>query len=337
MTHRRRTIIAALAASAMLAATPQFAAAQSVMKLASATINDGQHEWQKLFVAALQKRIGDKVKAEIYPSSQLGAIPRMAEGVSLGTIEAFITPTAFVTNLDPRFQIFDVPGLFRSPEHQRDVIQDAAYRDHLETMFLDKGLRVIGAIYNSPTVILLKKPAPTLEAMKGMKVRTFASPLQVEPMKSIGTIPTPLALSEVIPQLQSGGLDGMLAGMPILTAFKYYDVAKYVTDLNFSYILSVNLVNEAWFKAQPKDVQDAIRAAGREAEQQAFPWVLDNNKKANETWLANKGEILKLAAPEQDTMMKNFVALGTKIVEANPAVKTEFVKLKAVVDAKMPK
>ena len=41
----------------------------------------------------------------------------------------------------------------------------------------------------------------------------------------------PLALTEVIPQLQSGGLDGMLAGMPILTAFKYYDVAKYVTDL----------------------------------------------------------------------------------------------------------
>jgi hypothetical protein len=36
-------------------------------------------------------------------------------------------------------------------------------------------------------------------------------------------------------------------------------------------------------------------------------------------------------------MMKSFVALGTKIVEQNPAVKAEFVKLKAVVDAKMPK
>ena len=336
MSFIRRSLIAAAMATTLIA-SPYQASAQTVMKLASATINDGQHEWQKLFVEALKKRIGDKVKTEIYPASQLGAIPRMAEGVSLGTIEAFITPTAFVTNLDPRFQIFDVPGLFRSPEHQRDVIQDPAYRDHLETMFLDKGLRVIGAIYNSPTVILLKKPGTTLEAMKGMKVRTFASPLQVEPMKSIGVIPTPLALSEVIPQLQSGGLDGMLAGMPILTAFKYYDVAKYVTDLNFSQILSVNLVNENWFKAQPKDVQDAIRAAGREAEQQAFPWVVDNNKKANEAWIANKGEILKLPAQEQETMMKNFVALGTKIVDGNAGVKKEFDVLKKVVDAKMPK
>jgi len=330
-------MIAAAMAAAFVSA-PYAATAQSVMKLASATINDGQHEWQKRFVEALKtKPGGDKIKAEIYPASQLGAIPRMAEGVSLGTIESFITPTAFVTNLDPRFQIFDVPGLFKSPEHQHAVIQDPAYRDHLETMFLDKGLRVIGAIYNSPMVILLKKPGTTLEAMKGMKVRTFASPLQVEPMRSIGVIPTPLALSEVIPQLQSGGLDGMLAGMPILTAFKYYDVAKYVTDLNFSQILSVALVNEGWFKSQPKDVQEAIRAAGREAEKSAFPWVIENNKKSYDAWVANKGEILKLPTQEQETMMKNFVAIGTKIVDGNAGVKKEFVKLKAVVDAKAPK
>ncbi|MBI3436382.1 MAG: TRAP transporter substrate-binding protein [Proteobacteria bacterium] len=337
MTLTRRLLLSAAAATAALGALPRVAAAQSVMKLASATINDGQHEWQKLFAAALKKRVGDKVKAEIYPASQLGAIPRMAEGVSLGTIEAFITPTAFVTTIDPRFQIFDVPGLFRSPQHQYAVIQDSAYRDHLETMFLDRGIRVIGAIFNSPTVILLRKPAATLDAMRGMKVRTFASPLQIEPMKAIGVIPTPLALTEVIPQLQSGGIDGLLAGMPILTAFKFYDVAKYVTDLNFSQILSVNLVNEAWFKAQPKDVQDAIRAAGREAEQEAFPWVLDNNKKANALWLANKGEILSLPPMEQASMMQSFVALGTKIVEQNPVVKAEFVRLKAVVDAKAPK
>lgn len=326
-----------LFAAAIATAFAVLPASAQEMKLASATINDGQHQWQKLFVEGVKARIGDKLKMGIYPASQLGAIPRMAEGVSLGTIESFITPTSFVTNLDPRFQIFEVPGLFRSPQHQYATIQDPAYRDHLETMFLDKGLRVIGAIYNSPTVVLTKKPSAKLEDLKGLKIRTFASPLQVEPMKSIGAIPTPLALSEVIPQLQSGGLDGMLAGMPILTAFKYYDVAKYVTDLEFSYILSVALVNEAWFKSQPKDVQDAIRAAGREAEQKAFPWVLDNNKKANEVWLANKGEILKLPAAEQAKMMQDFVALGTKIVDANPAVKKEFDILKKVVDAKAPK
>ena len=287
------------------------------MKLASATINDVQHEWQKVFAAELEKRAPGKVKTEIYPASQLGAIPRMVEGVLLGTIESFVTPTSFMVPTDPRFTIYDVPGLFVSPEHVVKVIHDPAYRDHFETMFLDRGIRIIGAIYNSPTLVLTKKPAPKLEDLKGMKIRTFASPLQMEPMKSVGAIPVPLALTEVIPQLQSGGLDGMLAGMPILTAFKYYDVAKYVTDLNFAQIISINVVNENWFKAQPKDVQDAIRAAGREAEKQVFAWGVENLKKSNDAWLANKGEILKLAPAEQDAMMASFQAIGAKIVEAN--------------------
>lgn len=98
----RHRIFAAAFAAALTAALPQASAQE--MKLASATINDGQHQWQKLFVEGVKARIGDKLKMGIYPASQLGAIPRMAEGVSLGTIEAFITPTSFVTNLDPRFQ-----------------------------------------------------------------------------------------------------------------------------------------------------------------------------------------------------------------------------------------
>ena len=219
------------AAAFLAAAAPLPSSAQTVMKLANATINDVQHEWQKVFAAELDKRIGNRVKTEIYPASQLGAIPRMVDGVLLGTIESFIKPTSFLEPTDPRFQIYDVPGLFVSPEHVHAVIHDPAYRDRLETMFLDRGIRVIGAIYNSPTVVLTKKPSPTIESLKGLKVRTFASPLQMEPMKAIGTIPVPLALTEVIPQLQSGGIDGVLAGMPILTAFKYYDSAKYVTDL----------------------------------------------------------------------------------------------------------
>ena len=211
--------VLAVVAIAMLTATPS-AAAQPVMKLASATVNDVQHEWQKLFAAEMQKILSGKIKIEIHPASQLGPIPRMVDGVLQGRIESFITPTAFLTSTDARYEVFDVPGLFVSPEHVRAVIHDPSYRDHMETMFLNRGLRTIGAIYNSPTLILTKQPAPALGALKGLKVRTFASPLQTEPMKAIGADPIPLALIDVMPKLQSGELDGMLAGMPVLTAFK---------------------------------------------------------------------------------------------------------------------
>jgi len=323
---------AAVAASSLAPAT-----AEVVMKLASATINDVQHEWQKVFAEELQKRVGDAVKAEIYPASQLGAIPRMVEGVQLGTIESFISPTSFLTQVDPRFQIFDVPGLFPSPHVVGEVIHDPAYRDHMETMFLDRDVRIIGAIYNSPTVVLTKKPAPALSDLEGLKIRTFASPLQMKPMEAVGAIPVPLALSEVIPQLQSGGLDGILAGMPILTAFKYYDVAKSVTDLKFAEIVSVGLVNETWFQSQTPEIQAAIREAGRAAELAVFPWGVENVARSEATWKENGGEIILLPADEQAKMMTEFRQIGEAIVTAEPAVKPEYEKLFAIVEAKSGK
>ncbi|MGQ9368000.1 TRAP transporter substrate-binding protein [Azospirillum sp. ST 5-10] len=322
------------AALAILAGPVKPASAQTVMKLASATINDVQHEWQKLFAEELAKRVGDKVKVEIYPASQLGSIPRMTEGVLLGTIESFISPTSFLTNTDPKFEIFDVPGLFKSPEHVHAVIHDPAYRDHLETMFLDRDLRVIGAIYNSSTLVLTKGDVTTLDGLKGQKIRTFATPLQMEPLKAVGALPVPLALTEVIPQLQTGGIDGVLAGMPILTAFKYYDVAKHVLDLNFAHIVSVDVVNETWFQSQPVEVQEAIRAAGRAAEQRAFSWGVANLTRSADTWTANGGTIAKLPAAEQAAMMEQFARIGLSIINDKPAVKAEYDQLKTLVDAK---
>lgn len=311
--------------------------AQTVMKLSSATVNDVQHEWQKLFAAELEKRVPGKIKTEIYPASQLGAIPRMTEGVLLGTIEAFTTPTSFLVSTDPRFMVFDAPGLFLSAEHVRAVLHDPAYRDHLETLALSRGLRINAALYAAPTVVLTKKPVATLADLKGLKIRTFSSPLQMEPLSSIGANPLPLALSEVMSQLQFGGLDGMLAGVTVLVPFKFFDVAKYVTELNFAPVIAVNVINEKWYQAQPKDVQAAISAAGRVAEAQVFAWNNANITRMNAAWTANKGEFAKLPDAEFSAMMASFKALGTKIIGQTPAAKSELDRLLPLVAAKAPK
>ncbi|MEQ9691615.1 MAG: TRAP transporter substrate-binding protein [Bauldia litoralis] len=323
----------ALSLAALMSPVANSTADAATMKLASATINDVQHEWQKVFAAELDKLVGDAVTVEIYPASQLGPIPRMAEGVLLGTIEGFTTPTSFMTNVDPRFQAFDVPGLFRSPEDVDAAIHDPEYRDHLETMFLDKGLRVIGAIYNSPTVVFTLEPVTTLEAMKGLKIRTFASPMQVKPMELLGATPLPLALSEVVPALQSGGLDGLLVGMPILTAFKFYDIGKNITDLRFAEIVSVTVVNEDWFQAQSEDVQEAIIGAGRAAEESVFPWGVENVERTYGIWADNGGAVHNLSDEEQAKMEAEFADLAAQLVAADPAVQEEYDRLKALVDA----
>ncbi len=66
-----------------------------VMKLGTATINESQHEWCKRFVAMVEKDSGGRIKGEIYPASQLGAIPRQIEGVQFGAIQGYVGPPEF--------------------------------------------------------------------------------------------------------------------------------------------------------------------------------------------------------------------------------------------------
>jgi TRAP-type C4-dicarboxylate transport system substrate-binding protein len=312
-------------------ALSQMAFAQAVMKMASATINDVQHEWLKRFDAAMKPQAG-KLKIEIYPASQLGQIPRMVEGVAVGTIESFVTPTSFLVSVEPRYQIFDAIGVFQSPEHLNRVLLDEAFRKRALSIGDDKGLKGIGIFFNSPIIVLSRRPIQSLADFKGKKIRVFGTPLQIEPMKTLGASPVPMAFGEVIAALQNGTVDGMLAGMPVLTPMKFYDVAKAVTEIHPSIVTSIQVVNKKWFDALPGDVQAAMLEAGARTDREAFSFASALIERANKDWMANGGQLLKLPAPEQARMMADLKSLGTQLLSTNPQVKTEYDELLRVAE-----
>jgi len=96
----RSALLASWAFGAALAAVVPVQAQTHTMKMASATINDVQHEWLRRFEAEIKPKVGERLKIEIYPASQLGAIPRMVEGVVLGSIESFVTPPSFLVGVE---------------------------------------------------------------------------------------------------------------------------------------------------------------------------------------------------------------------------------------------
>ena len=84
-----RSAVAAAALVLSLVMTLGAAQAQDktyTMKITLATINDQIHAFVKNYAAALEKDSGGRIKTEIYPASQLGAIPRQTEGVQFGAI-----------------------------------------------------------------------------------------------------------------------------------------------------------------------------------------------------------------------------------------------------------
>jgi len=227
-------------------------------KCATATVNDIHHEWCKRFTARLEKRTDGRMKGQVFPAGQLGPIPRLIEGVQLGTIEAFMTPPEFFVGIDPRFQVLSAPFLFADMDHAYRVITDKEVREKFLALAEDKGLKGVNLALVTPSSFVARNPIRTPDDLRGKKVRVLATPMETGMIAALGGTGVPMPWGEVLPALQQGAVDAVQAGVTVFVPFKYYDVAKYHTNTNHYLVTGFGTVSKRWYDGLPADLQRAV-------------------------------------------------------------------------------
>ena len=318
----------ALLAGVMVAASAN--AQHFVMKLSSPTINDVVHEWMKAFKAGAEARAGGRLKVEIYPANQLGQIPRTVEGVALGTIELTAPAVGFLVGLEPRFLVFDAPGLFDDVRHAEKVLTDAEIRKRLATFGMAKGVEPLFMFINGPLMLLSHKPVRALGDFKGQKIRVPGpAPLHVEPFRMLGTSPVSMPLGEALPAMQNRTIDGSIAAASVFTAFKYYDVAKGLTRLPKSFLVGAGLVNRAFMKSLGAELEGIVREEARKAEAVFSTWGVDEVDRIRQNWEKNGGESINLSPADAQRYLDEVGAVAGPLLAKNPQVKEDYEALQA--------
>lgn len=315
--------LAAALALGALAAGAQ--AQQFTMKLSTPTNNDVTVEWMKAFKAGVEARAGGRIKVEIYPASQLGPIPRTVEGVALGTIELTAPAVGFMIGLEPRFQVFDAPGLFDSVAHAQKVLTDPQIKQRLATFGEAKDVEPLFTFVNGPLMLLSHKPIRSLADFKGQKIRVpGAAPLQVEPFKQLGASPVSMPLGEVLPAMQNRAIDGLIAGFVIYVAFKYYDVAKGLTQLPGSFLVAAGLVNRKFMKSLGPELETIVRDEARKAEDLFATRGVEDLKRIQGVWEKNGGETITLAPAEARRYIEQTTSVLPPILAKDPQLKADY-------------
>ena len=323
-----RSLAAALAACALSVGSA--AAQQFTMKLSSPTINDVQHEWMKAFKAGVESRAGGRIKVEIYPANQLGQIPRTVEGVALGTIELTAPAVGFLIGLEPRFEVFDAPGLFDDVRHGQAVLNDPDIRRRVATFGAAKGVEPLYMFLNGPLMLLSHKPVRSLADFKGQKIRVPGpAPLHIEPFRKLGASPVSMPLGEALPAMQNRTIDGSIASFSVFTAFKYYDVAKGLTRLPKSFLVAAGLVNRNFMKSLGPELEKIVREEARKAESVFSTWGVDEVGRIQKNWEANGGEVINFSPAEADQYVKEVTAAIAPILAKNPQHKEDYEALLA--------
>ena len=301
-----------------------------VMKISAPTVHDVPDTFGAMFGAAVEKDFGGRIKAEVYPASQLGSIPRQIEGTQFGSIQCSVIPPEFFVGVDERFEVMAAPGLVDSMAHGQRVAADPAVIKLMLSLGANKGLHGVALMMAEPSDVISKTPIRRLADFKGKKLRTFASKFQSEAWNRLGVAPIAMTLGDVLPAFQQGTIDGAVAGVGPFVHLHFIDVSKYITMIGQPAIFLVAEVNKKWYDSLPPDLQKIIDKDAAEQSIAIRSVATDLHNKSEAAWLAAGGEQINLPPDEQAAMMKTLSSVGADVSKTDPELAAAY---KIVADA----
>ena len=312
--------LAVAAALIWVAPTAPASAAEVVMKFGTATMNEGQHQFLKFYKEEVEKASGGRIEVQIYPNSQLGPIPREIEGVQLGTIQGYIGPVDFFVGVDPRFGVFSAPMVFRDEANAAATVADPAVQKAMFGLVAPKRMVGIATLGLGASDYGAKKPILRLADFTGKKLRINGTELERQKMAKLGATGIGMPLSEVVPALDQGTIDGTISGISVFVACKMNDLLKTLTVTNDTFINSIAVVSKPWLDKLPPDLQKIVLDSGAAVQGKTQAWEFDFSKKLVGDWTALGGSVHTLPADDLAKLKTLLGPVADDVTKNQPAV-----------------
>ena len=264
------------------------------------------NEWKRL----IEEKSKGTMKAETYPSSQLGSkndlIDQMIAGDSVITLAdgAFYADRGVVD-----MGITFGPYLFENWDEAWKLTESEWWKE--QTKLLEKkGLKMLAAnwIYGDRHT-LSKKPIRKPEDFSGMKIRVPNNEIQVKGIEVMGATPTPMPLGDTYTALQQGTIDGLENPLPVLYNGKYQEVAKYLTlDAHVKNFTTL-ICGTSFFNSLTPEQQNILLESAKEAGEFNNKLQLKLENELIEKFKAEGVEIIKIDSEAFKEKAKKFYTL----------------------------
>ncbi|MEM6533938.1 MAG: TRAP transporter substrate-binding protein DctP [Myxococcota bacterium] len=259
------------------------------------------------------KRTEKMLKAEVpglkiksYFGGAKGDEKSIVRQVRDGRLEMAGVTAGAIATAAPDLQLLELPYLFETSQ-QADFVLDKYARPIIAEILAKKGFVLYQLAENGWQNFgakdgFIKSPAD----LKGRKMRSQESPIHIATWKAFGAAPVEMGVSEVLPALRTGLVEGF-ANTPLFTfATGWYQAIQYYTVSKHLYQPGVIVYSKKWFDAQPAELQKQLIETDVEGGQS----------------FARKG-IRAIEKP----LITNFTKAGIKLYELTPAERKVFIDL----------
>jgi TRAP-type transport system periplasmic protein len=263
----RAAFVGIAAAAAFLFVTP--ANAQQVITLNGAVQFNDDHAFNKAllkFEELVKKYYGKPINFILHRNSSLGLEKQYFEYMAQGkAVDYAIVSPAHMSTFSKAAPFIDAPFLFRDLAHWNKVLDADLLKPVADEINEKAEVMLIGYAGGGTRNIFVNKPVKNLAEIKALKVRVQGAPIWSRTFAAAGMAPTVIAYNEVYNAIQNNVISAGENEAAGVESMKFYEVAPHLAMTEHAITIRPICFSTKTFKALPKDLQDAILKAGKEA------------------------------------------------------------------------
>lgn len=223
-----------------------------------------QAEGDRYFGEQLKRESGGQIEIMHHFGGALGLKSKdQLDAVGDGAVviaNTFIPPLG---GIDPIFLLSSLPFLSSNSQEARQLFEVA--RPEYERVLAKYNQKLLYASPWPSSGLWGKQEASTMSAVNGLKMRTYdANGTKV--FRNTGSAPIQLSWADIIPQLSTGGINGVLTSIESGLSASFNDYVSHFTALNYDSTINLITMNQdAWDDLSP-DLQQAVLKAAAQTE-----------------------------------------------------------------------
>jgi TRAP-type C4-dicarboxylate transport system substrate-binding protein len=225
---------------------------------------------------------GTVVLSNYFSSSLFGEIPGM-EAVQSGTADMGIACTCNMTKMTSSMLFSDLPYIWQTMDNGRSVwngsVGDAVRKELLAKL----KVRAVAFTPSGGGYRILwngKRQVKVPADVRGLKIRTTATPIENGFWESIGAAPTPVDVAEIYSALQQGVVDAEHLQPVWLNLLKHDEVVKYGTEINAEAVYRVLIISDDAYNRMDAPQKRAFADAMKYFENKAYQYNRELGAKA---------------------------------------------------------
>jgi len=259
-------------------------AAPIVIKISHTTsLKSTKGQTWEHFKKLAEERLKGKVEVRHHHSHQLYGQRQGIQALQAGAIHLISPGTAIMTGEYPKFALFALPYMFKSPDVLRKLAASPEVGGKIFAEMPQKGLKFLAFWLNGYRFMgNSKRLVKRLEDFEGIKVRVPGGKIYRDTFKALGANVVSVSWKEIVTALQTKTVDGIEPTASNWEAQKLYELAPYITFTNHILATYVVATNQKWWDGLPADVRKELAQIMKETTDFNWNMVQKVNREAIE-------------------------------------------------------